>query len=122
MIFSTINQANCFLCFIFFGIICALISKIFFVLFLKNFKKLPIKLLFECIFYTISALFFDFLLVYLNFGRFSISLLLAFVGGCLWFNLISKNLVVFFETKWYTLVNKMIQQRKMKHANKSKKS
>ena len=110
MIFSTFNQLNCFLLFLYFGIILGLISKIFFILFLNKFQKIIIKNIIFAIFYTFFSIFFVFLINFYNLGQFSYALILAYILGFLWFNFLSKNLVVFLENKWYTIIRKLKQR------------
>lgn len=122
MIFQTQNQLNTFLIILFFGLICCLFFNFIKTIFLISFTKKFKKILFCCIFYSIFACFFIFLLIFFNFGIFNISLLLAFILGFIWCNFLFKNLVVFLENKWYTTYNKIKISFKDTNASKSKKS
>ncbi len=104
MIFSTINQLNCFLIFLVFGFLCAIIYNLFFIIFCINFSKDFKKIIFQSIIFSTFSIFFVFLLNYFNFGKISIALFLAFVVGFFWFNKLAKNLVVFLSLKWYTIL------------------
>jgi len=123
MIFATFNQLNCFLIFIFLGLILGLISNVFFILFLKNYQKNIVKIIFDSIFYAILSILFIFLLNYFNLGEFSISLLLAYTIGIKWTQILGRKTVVFFETKWYTYIkNKTIERKKRSNERKLRKS
>ena len=119
MIFSTINQLNCFILFLFFGIIFGIIYLIFSVLFLKKYQKIFQKIIFEGIFYTFFSIFYVFLINFYNFGKFSLVLIFGCVLGFLWIKFMLKNLVVFFENLWY---NYNIRKRKVHNGGKSRKT
>ena len=122
MIFNTTNQFNCFLIFLFFGIISCIFYKLFSILILKNYQKKFKIIIFDAIFYSFLSIFLLFLINYFNFGKLSFSILLAFILGFLLLNLITKNLVVFLENKWYTIFNKLFPKGEKHNASKSKKS
>ena len=120
MIFSTLNQLNCFILFLFCGIIFGIIFSFFSILFLKKYQKIFQKIIFEGIFYTFFAIFYVFLINFYNFGEFSYVLILAYILGFLWIKKVLKNLVVKLQNKWYNCINlKRMQngkkQRKSKH-------
>ena len=121
MIFSTFNQFNCFIIFLFLGLICRLIYNLFSIIFLKNYKKIKIKIIFDLFFYIFFNFLLIFLIFYLNFGKIDFAIILAFLIGNLWVKKLTKNLVVFLEKKWYTFINKNFI-RNNKNAAKSKKS
>lgn len=126
MIFSSLNQVNCFLLFLFRGIILGFISQIFFTLTLKKYQKIYLKIIFETLFYTFFSVFFCFLINFFNFGQYSFALILAYILGYIWIKNIDKNLFVFLETKWYNTINKCIthlrSKHKDRHGRKQKKS
>lgn len=81
MIFFSLNQTNCFFVFIFFGLLLGFIFYFFNLLFIKKFKKIYLKSIILCIFYSFYAIFFVFLKNFFNFGIFSFSILIAFLFG-----------------------------------------
>ena len=113
MIFLTVNQLNCFLLFLFLGII-YLIKIIFCFNFLKNITKNILK----CVFFSIFAIIFIFFINFFNFGKMSISLLLGTILGYVWFDKLATNSVVFLQNKWYNTV-KHKDKKKIK-TNESK--
>ncbi len=119
MIFSTFNQLNCFLLFLFFGIIISFIFNLFSVLFLRKYLKIYKKIIFESIFYTIFAVFFVFLLNFYNLGKFSFVLLMAYILGFIWLKFVSSKLIAILENKWYNLLIK-IKPKRRHHAKKHK--
>ena len=120
MIFSTFNQVNCFLIFLFFGIIIGLISKLFFTLILKNYKKIFKKNVFYTIFYTFFSIIFVFLINFYNLGQFNYALIIAYLLGYFYFLFISKNLFAFLENKWYNKITKLKLFRKKKNESNEK--
>ena len=122
MIFNTINQFNCFLIFLFFGIIFNLIYNLFSILIFKKYQKKLKIIIFDTIFYGLLSIFLIFLINFLNFGKLSFSILLAFILGFISSNILTKNLVVFFQNKWYTIFNKIFPKGEKHNARKSKKS
>lgn len=109
---------NCFLLFLFSGIILGLISQMFFTLTLKKYQKIYLKIIFDAIFYTFFSIIFCFLINFFNFGQYSFALILAYVLGYIWIKNIDKNLIVFLETKWYNITSKIIIHLKLKHKEK----
>lgn len=120
MIFQTQNQLNCFLIFIFCGIIIGLISQIYFLFFLINFQKKPTKIIFFTFFYSFFYIFYVFLLNIFNFGKFSLSLFFAYVIGFLWIKFILSKLVVILEKKWYNTIITKFKSRIKKGKIKNK--
>ena len=118
MIFSTLNQLNCFLLFIFCGIILGLINAIFSVIFLKKYQKIFQKIIFEGIFYTFFSIFYVFLINFYNFGKISYVLILGYVLGYLWIKKVLNNLVVLFCDLWY---NHLKKKREIHNGRKSRK-
>lgn len=124
MIFLTLNQFNNFLIFIFFGLIFGLIYNIFKIIFVikkidkikKNIFNFLKNTIFFTIFYSIFTIIFVFLLNFYNYGNFSLALLFALFLGKIWFDSISKNLVVFLQNKWYNFIKVEIIE---KHKHKS---
>ena len=114
MIFSTLNQFNCFLLFLFFGVLFGFLYQAFSVLFLKKYQKIFQKIIFEGIFYTFFAIFYVFFINFYNFGEFSLSLILAMILGYLWIIMLSKKLVAFLQNKWYNAINGR-KAKKKKH-------
>lgn len=112
MIFSTFNQLNCFLIFIFFGALFGCFANVIFVIFLKEYQKNALKIIFDAIFYSFFAILFIFLINIFNFGKYSFVLLIAIILGFLFIQEVSKNLVVFLQNKWYNLLKKIKLKRK----------
>ena len=121
MIFFTLNQFNCFLIFIFFGIILNLIYNLFSILFLKNFQKKLKIIIFDTIFYSFFNIFLIFLINFLNFGKPSFTLLTSSYLGFYLTKRLYINLVVFLEKKWYTIVNKNYSKRKTRKCKQTEK-
>lgn len=105
MIFYSFNQFNCFLIFIFCGIICCLIYDLFNLIFLIKFQKKFKKIIFDSIFYCFFNIFLIFLINFLNFGKINFSILLGFILGFSLTKKSNKNLLVFLENKWYNIFN-----------------
>lgn len=103
MIFSSFNQLNNILIFIFLGIILGLIYCLIEIIFLLNLQKKLKNITINSVFYIFFALFFVFLINIFNFGIFSISLLLALILGFIWIKTLCKKLVVFLKNKWYNI-------------------
>ena len=120
MIFQTENQINIFLIFLFLGIILEIFFSIIKIVFLIKFKKNFKKNILNCLFFSIFSLIFVVFLIFFNFGIFKISILIAYILGFCWSNFVCKNLVVFFENKWYNTIIKIKQTKKEEYANKSK--
>ena len=116
MIFLTNNQLNCFLVFLFFGIICGIIYQLFCIIFLKKYQKNIIKSVFNGIFCTFFCIFYIFLINFFNFGKFPLALILAFLVGFFWIEKLLRNLVVFLQNKWYTCIKR---RKNEKSNNKS---
>ena len=106
MIFSTLNQLNCFLLFIFFGLIFGFFYNLAGILFLKKYQKIFQKIIFDSVFFGFFSIFYVFLINFYNFGIFSITLILGYLIGFLWIKNLGKNLVVFLQEKWYTFLIK----------------
>lgn len=121
MIYETQNQINNILIFIFCGILFGIFSIIYFSLFLKNYQKKLIKIIFDTIFYAFFTIFFVFLINFFNLGCFSFVLLLTFTCGFLWSKSLTQNLVVILEKRWYTIVNKTFTKLKLKFKRRNKK-
>lgn len=122
MIYFTTNQANCFLIFLFFGIISGIILNVFSIIFLKKFINLIKKHIFNCIFTIFFGILFIFLLTIFNFGIFSFSLLFAFLLGLTFPKFAFKKTFVFFENKWYNIFNKIFKRQKQTNEHKPKQS
>ena len=122
MIFYTKNQFNCFLIFLFFGIIFNLIYNLFSILILKKYQKKLKIIIFDSVFYSFLSIFLIFLINFLNFGKLSLVILLAFILGFITSNMLTKKLVVFFQNKWYNILNKIFPKGEKHNASKSKKS
>lgn len=105
MIFSTLNQLNCFILFLFCGIILGIFYLIFSILFLKKHQKIFQKIIFEGIFYTFFSIFYVFLINFFNFGKISYVLIIGYILGFLWIKKVLQNLVVFLTNKWYNYLN-----------------
>ena len=104
MIFSTQNQLNAFLIFIFVGIILGLFSQLLIFIFLKNHQKFFGKIIFDTIFYTFFSIFLVFLLNFFNFGKFSLTLLAGAIVGFFWLKKLTNKSFAFLETKWYNFL------------------
>lgn len=129
MIFSTQNQVYCFLIFLFFGIVLGFIYSIYKTIFLLNFQKIISKNIFFTIFYAIFIVFFNILINFFNFGKTHIALLIVYILGFSLIKRLLKNLLVFLENKWYTIINKILlvkikklKIRKRNNNERSKKS
>ena len=126
MIFQTQNQLNCFLIFIFFGIILGIIFNFYNLIFLKNYQKKLTILILNTIFYAFFYIFFVILINFLNFGHFSTTLFFSYILGFITSKRLSFNLVVIFEKKWYTIIKllfkKQQNKRKPNSNEQSKKS
>lgn len=105
MIFTSLNQLNIIFIFIFCGILIGFISSFVFIIFLKKHQKKLIKIIFDSIFYAFLSFFYVVLLNFLNFGKFSVSLLLSFIAGYKWSTTLLNKSVVFFERKCYNKFN-----------------
>ncbi len=112
MIFITNNQLNCFLVFLFFGLICGIAYQFFCVLFLKKYQKNIIKTIFDGIFCAFFCIFYIFLINIFNFGKFPLALALAFLLGFLWIKKLLCNLVVFLQNKWYNCIKRIKNHEK----------
>lgn len=115
MIFSTQNQINCFIIFLFCGILIGLFFKLINLLFLIKFKKIFQKNIFFGVFYLFFCVFFIFLLIFFNFGKFSFTLLSSYLFGFWWtLKLVKKSFDV-FENLWYNTINKIKTKGRTKH-------
>lgn len=121
MIFSSLNQFNCFLIFLFFGIILNLFYNIFSIIILKNYQKNLKIIIFDTFFYGFFSIFLIFLINFLNFGKLHFSILLAVCLGFYLTKRLTKNLVVFLEKKWYNIFNKIFTKEQTSNATKPKK-
>lgn len=104
MIFATNNQLNCFILFIFFGLILGGIFQLLSIIFFKKYQKNWEKIVFESIFYTFFCIFFVILSNIFNFGLFSFALVLAYLIGFIWTNKLSAKLVGKIQNKWYNFL------------------
>ena len=91
MIFSTFNQFNCFVIFIFFGIIAGLIYNLFAIIFLLNYSKKIKNLIILTIFYAFFTTFFIILINIFNFGKISFVVILSYILGFIWIKKLFKN-------------------------------
>lgn len=127
MIFSTFNQINTFLVFLFLGVVFGFVFHFVKLLYRekaeinfknKSTKKFKIKLkillkklilfkkiIINSLFYLIFGVIFAILINFYNFGIFSIVLLSSSISGFIWSYKSTKNLVVFLQKFWYTKVN-----------------
>lgn len=119
MIFSTLNQLNCFILSVFIGIIFGLIFSFFEILFLKKYAKIFKKIIFEGIFYSFFAIFYVFFINFYNFGKISYVLILGCVLGFLWAKKVLKNLVGILTDLWY---NYIIKKKETYNGRKSRKA
>jgi len=120
MIFSTQHQLNCLILFVFFGLLIGIIYCLFQIIFLKKYQKKLIKCIFFSVFCSIFCIFYVFLINFFNFGKFSIVLFFTYGFGFFWINKLCKNLVVIFENKWYTIINKIKTKIKASFKTKEK--
>lgn len=119
MIFQTQNQLNCLLIFIFFGTCTGILFILYQTFFLLKFQKKFKKIIFYTIFYSFFNIFYIFLLIYFNFGEFSLVLYFSFLFG---FNIIKnvlRNSFVIFEKRWYNILNKFSLNLKSKKETKT---
>ncbi len=93
MIFATNNQLNCFILFLFFGILIGIIFQLIFIIIFKKNKKIWKNIIIDTIFCTIFLIVFDFLLNFYNFGKFSFVLIFAYLFGYFWIKKLSKKIV-----------------------------
>ena len=114
MIFSTQNQLNCAIIFLFFALIAGLVFNFIQTILLIKYKKIFIKNIFYCVFYAFFCIFFIFLLNFFNFGKFSLLLLLVFLMGFNWALKLVKKTFVIFENMWYNTIKKIKQKHKTK--------
>ena len=124
MIFSTLNQTNCFICFLFFGLLTGILFNLFLIIFFVKYLKKYQKNIFFCIFFAFFIIFFAILINIFNFGKFSITLFLAYIISHFWSRKLTTNLVVFFSNKCYNVI-KLIKPKKRnvnKNESKSKQS
>lgn len=121
MIFKTNLQLNCFLIFLFFGIIIGFISNCYDLIFLKNYQKKLKKIVFDCIFYVFFSIFYVFLINYFNFGHYSIALILSYIFGFWIAKTLLRKTVVILQSKWYNKINILIKSKKIKKQRKTKK-
>ena len=117
MIFSTLNQLNIFLIFVFGGILCEIIRSVFNTLFLINFQKKLTKTIFFFIFYSFFSIFFVFLINFFNFGKLSIVTIFAFVLGKQTTKFTIKKTVVILENLWYNKIRKLLNTKEKKTKN-----
>ena len=93
------------------------------IIFLKNYQKNIIKIIFDSIFYAFFSILFIFYTIYFNFGEFSITLLASYILGIFWIKILTHKLVVFFEFKWYNYIkNKILERKKRSSERKLRKS
>lgn len=119
MIFSTFNQVNCFLVFLFFGFVLGFLDCLFSVIFLKNYQKNFLKCVFDTIFYTFLSIIFIFLLNFYNFGEFSVALIFAYILGFYLIKKLMKKLVAFLINKWYNIFKKLKVKKNEKRIKKN---
>lgn len=117
MIFITNNQLNCFLLFLFFGIVAGFLYQIFCVIFLKNYQKIYLKSIFNGIFCIFFGIFYVILINFYNFGKYPLALLAAFLVGFFWIKKLMFNLVVFLQNKWYNCVKRLKKNEKSTNQN-----
>ena len=112
MIFSTQNQLNAFLIFIFAGAIFGFIFQFLNLFLIKNYQKNFLKIIFDTVFFSFFSIFLVFLLNIFNFGKFSLTLCLAASFGFFWIKKLTQKTVALFETKWYNFVKSHFKGRK----------
>lgn len=122
MIFSTQSQLNAFLIFIFCGAIVGLCSAFLSIIFLRNYQKKIVKIVFSAIFYSFFGIFFVFLLNFFNFGKFSVVLVCAYIVGFRWIKNITKKLVVILQNSWYNKIIRTLKAMSTKLKSKEKKT
>lgn len=118
MIFSSLNQFNCSLLFLFIGITCGIIANLFSIIFLKKYQKNVIRIIFDSVFYVFFGILFIFSIVYFNFGIFSFTLLFMYILGIYWITILNHKIVVFFETKWYNHIKNKLSERKKRFSER----
>ncbi len=107
MIFSSFNHLDCFLVFLFFGIILGFLGSLLSLLFLKKYQKKFIIYIFDTVFFTFFAIFFVFLINIFNFGEFNIPLVITYLLGFLWIKKVCKKMFAILEDKWYNILSKL---------------
>lgn len=117
MIYTTQNQLNCLLIFLFLGFIFGIFFHIYNLIFAVNFQKKLLKTLFLSIFYSFFSIFFIILINFFNLGQVSIVLIITYILGFIWAKNIFSNLVVYLEKKWYNKLTKILQNKKRKKSN-----
>ena len=120
MIFFTQHQLNTLLIFSFWGFIVGFFISLSTLIFLLNFQKKYIKLMFFCVFYSFFSIFFVFLINFYNLGMFSFSLLLSFILCAIWVKTLLNKTLVILEKKWYTKVNNKLKHFSNKFKNHKK--
>ena len=83
MIFFSLKQFNIALFMFFIGIIFGIFSQIISVIFLKNFQKNPINIIFNTILYGFLSIFYVILNNFLNFGKLSLTPIIFLFAGIL---------------------------------------
>lgn len=126
MIFQTQNQLNSVLIFIFFGIVLGLVFSLINLIFLIKYLKNPIKTILNTIFYSFFGIFFAILLIFYNFGNFSLTLLTFFLIAFFISSKHTSKSLVFIEKRWYNkfrqISNQFQRKRKTKSNEQRKKS
>ncbi len=101
MIFFTLNQVHSFCLVLFCGILCGAFSGILGVALLKNHQNHILSFIFKAIVGIIVSIFLVFSINIFYFGQFNIVIIVAFFIGFVWIYKTLKNLLDFFETKFY---------------------
>lgn len=120
MIFKTINQLEYAIIFLFSGILIGLFNLIFSLFTSKKPVKLFEKITKNTIFYAIFAVFFEILIFFYNFGKFSITLLISYFVGFLWSKFLTRNLVVILKKKCYNALHNKIKRKALENEESKK--
>lgn len=112
MIYSTTNQLNTMLIFIFLGLIIGTSFSLIKILIFEKYLKNIIKIIINSVVFSFFSIFLIIFINFLNFGQPSLSLISAYIFGIFWAKNLFKNLVVFLENKWYTIINKLFKKGK----------
>ena len=101
MIFFSANQLYAFCLVVLCGIIFGVFSNILGVILLKNHQNKVFDFIFKFILSVIFSIFLIFSINIFHFGQFNIIIISAFFIGFVWSNKTLKNLLDFFEIKFY---------------------
>lgn len=109
MIFFSINQLYSFCLVLLFGIICGVFNTFLGVILIKNHQNNIFNFIFKLFLSLIFSIFLIFSINIYYFGQFNIAIILAFILGYTWITKTGRNLLDFFETKFYHIYIKLLR-------------